>query len=248
MAASLTAADVLRVRDSLSSLTDRRGAEETLAGMARGAALLCRTPLASVAVLTSGRDHLEVRSVFGTGGVIVEKRLPVVRSLNGTVLTSGRSFRSTDVWRDQRAPVRDIARRNRVRGLLIVPLSARERFLGTLAVARRGPWAFSARDEALLEEFTARASTALALVPPRVRAARESPPGRERTPSANGHRLTPRERDIVALLIADMTCRDVASTLGLSAHTVRHHVERMKLRFGKTTLHGLVSALLSGEV
>jgi len=43
--------------------------------------------------------------------------------------------------------------------------------------------------------------------------------------------------------MADRTCREVAAAFELSDHTVRHHVERLKLRFGKTTLHGLLSLL-----
>jgi len=58
----------------------------------RGAARLCGARLASIALLTERRDHLELRSVFGTGGVIAEKRLPVRQSLNGTVIASDRSF------------------------------------------------------------------------------------------------------------------------------------------------------------
>jgi len=45
------------------------------------AARLCGARLASIALLTEGRDHLELRSVFGTGGVIAEQRLPVRQSL-----------------------------------------------------------------------------------------------------------------------------------------------------------------------
>ncbi len=56
--------------------------------------------------------------------------------------------------------------------------------------------------------------------------------------------LAPREHDILALLMADRTCREVAAALELSDHTVRHHVERLKLRFGKATLHGLLGLLV----
>lgn len=105
-----------------------------------------------------GNDHAGGRSrraarvsVFGTGGS--SRPLPVARSLNGDVITSGRSFRSPDVCRDARLPVSDIAQRNRVRSLVIVPLPARGALLGTIVVARRAPWQFSARDEAVVQEF-----------------------------------------------------------------------------------------------
>ena len=43
--------------------------------------------------------------------------------------------------------------------------------------------------------------------------------------------------------MADRTCREVAAALELTDHTVRHHVERLKLRFGKATLNGLLGLL-----
>ena len=50
----------------------------------------------------------------------------------------------------------------------------------------------------------------------------------------------------IALLteMADRTCREVAAALELSDHTVQRHVERLKLRFGKATLHGLLGLLV----
>ena len=62
--------------------------------------------------------------------------------------------------------------------------------------------------------------------------------------AADLQRLAPRERDILALLMADRTCREVAAAFELSDHTVRHHVERLKLRFGKATLHGLLGLVI----
>jgi len=92
-----------------------RAAASGALGPAGPARLLAR---ASIALLTERRNHLELRSVFGTGGLVAERRLPVRQSLNGTVITSARSFRSPDVWRDRRPVVREIARRNRTRGVV----------------------------------------------------------------------------------------------------------------------------------
>ena len=146
----LGSADLVLVREAASRALGPAEPARLLAGVVRGAARLCGARLASIALLTERRDHLELRSVFGTGGVIAEKRLPVRQSLNGTVIASDRSFQ----------------------------------------------------------------------------------------------RLAPRERDILALLMADHTCTEVAAALELSDHTVRHHVERLKLRFGKATLHGLLGLLI----
>jgi GAF domain-containing protein len=255
------------MRDSLvSEVTATRELGQVLSEVARGAARLCHAQLAAITVLTESRDQLALIDVFGTAGVIVEKVLPIAGSLNGTVLTSGRSFRSRDVLRDRRPIVRDIARRNRVRGVLIVPLQAREGLLGTLAVASRRDWDFTARDQARLEDFVNVASIAIDNACLREQLRRvgfaasaaglqeDSIPsregrrveGRDREPPgvvSGNQRLTPRERDIAALLLSDRTCKEVAAALQLSSHTVRHYVERLKLRFGQKTLHGLVRSL-----
>ena len=114
----LGSADLVLVRAAASGALGLAGPARLLARVVGAAARLCGARLASIVLLTEGRDHLELRSVFGTGGVIAEKRLPVRQSLNGTVITSARSFRSPDVWRDRRLVVREIARRNRTRGVV----------------------------------------------------------------------------------------------------------------------------------
>ena len=99
----LAGADLVLVRGAASRALAPAGPARLLARVVGAAARLCGARLASIVLLTEGRDHLELRSVFGTGGVIAEQRLPVRQSLNGTVITSARSFRSPDVWRrDQR--------------------------------------------------------------------------------------------------------------------------------------------------
>jgi DNA-binding CsgD family transcriptional regulator len=65
---------------------------------------------------------------------------------------------------------------------------------------------------------------------------------------AERRRLTPREHDIVELLITDKTCKEVAALLAMSPRTVGHHVDRMKLRFGIYTLHGLIACILQSQV
>src|SRR5438552_10588943 len=123
--AALAAVDVDRVRQAVTSVAAAPAPDQVLDQTVREVAHLCGTRLAAMTMRVAGCDQLALVSVFGTGGVIAERPLPVARSLNGDVITSGRSFRSPDVWHDARAPVSDIARRNRVRSLLIVPLPAR---------------------------------------------------------------------------------------------------------------------------
>ncbi len=124
-----------------------------LARVVHGAADLCQAEVAVVTMRMPNPDRLVLLDVFGTGGVMAEKALPTGESLNGMVVTRGRTFRSGDVWRERRPIVRSIALRNRVRSLIIAPFATPDGLSGTLAVARRTVREFSARDEAVLENF-----------------------------------------------------------------------------------------------
>src|SRR5690242_19778768 len=53
--------------------------------------------------------------------------------------------------------------------------------------------------------------------------------------------LTQREGEIIDLLTADKTCREAAHALSLSVRTVEHYLDRLKLRLGKKTIHGVVA-------
>lgn len=234
----LRAPDAALVKEAVSRIVAPTRSQTLLANVVRDAARLCDARLAAIALQSERPDQLELVDVFGTGGLIAEKRLPVPESLNGMAVTSERSFRSPDVWRDRRAVVRDIARRNKVRGVLIVPLVGRRQVVGTLSVASRAPREFSARDESVLEALAAEVAF------PIEDACLRGPPWDTARRPAGVYRLTPRERDILRLLLADCTCKQVAAALGLSGHTVRHYVERLKLRFARTTLHGLLSVVL----
>ena len=54
------------------------------------------------------------------------------------------------------------------------------------------------------------------------------------------------QRTIARLLIADKTHKQIAEATGLSSRTVGHYVERLKLRCGASTMHGIVGSLLRG--
>jgi hypothetical protein len=252
MLALLTASDIEHLREAVADVAAMRRPEEVPARVVRHAAQLCGAPLAAMTMRAPGRDELGLVSVFGTGGRIVEGPLPVRGSLNGDVVTSGRSFRSVDVWRDAKASTGDIARRNRVRGLLIVPLPARGAVMGTIAVAKRARWQLSSRDEAMLAEFARNVRVPVGDISTRV-AARCLNPSEltartswsHQPPRGTRRHVTAREHDILRLLLADHTCRQIASALGLSQRTVEHYLERLKLRFGKATLHGLATLVVA---
>lgn len=58
--------------------------------------------------------------------------------------------------------------------------------------------------------------------------------------------LTPREADVALLLARGFSRSRIAETLGLSAHTVRHHTEGVFRKLGVTTRSAVAVALLRG--
>jgi DNA-binding CsgD family transcriptional regulator len=56
--------------------------------------------------------------------------------------------------------------------------------------------------------------------------------------------LSPREREIVTLLIDGLTVKEAAAALALSPRTVEGYLERLKHRFGKARLVALVVHLV----
>ncbi len=240
-----------RIRTAIARVVAAEDPRQAVASVAREAAWLCDAPLAAVTALAPGGDHLALLDVFGTGGRIVQRVLPATGSLNGRVLASGRSVQSADVRRDKPPIPCAIAERHGVRSVLIVPFRARGRPAGTVAVARRRPQPFSAREEAVLAELAGVAALALENLRLREQLARAiDGAGGTRVDAAGAvfPRLTPREQEIVRLLAADHTGPEIATALGVSVHTVRHHIERLKRRCGQRTLHGLTSRLLRALV
>jgi DNA-binding CsgD family transcriptional regulator len=56
--------------------------------------------------------------------------------------------------------------------------------------------------------------------------------------------LSYRESQVSECLANDLSCKEIASLLGMSTRTVEHYVERLKLKAGASTLHGLVAFLV----
>lgn len=132
-----------------------------LARITRAAVRLCRSDVAMITLLTDGGDELELVSVFGTRAPVLGIRLPVAESLNGLVVTSGRSVRSTDVLYDPRPAVRAVRQMSGARGVLAVPFRNCAWPFGTLGVAKRVPWRFTDRNEASLRQLADGASIAI---------------------------------------------------------------------------------------
>jgi two-component system, NarL family, nitrate/nitrite response regulator NarL len=61
----------------------------------------------------------------------------------------------------------------------------------------------------------------------------QGPPGRNQLP--NGARMTEREADILRLLVSGASTQDMATSLGVSANTVRTHVQHVLDKLGTHT-------------
>ena len=217
----------------LEEATAHADLERLLASIVQGAAHLCGAQMTAISLLREDRQELEVVSVYGAPGAIHGTRLPVAASLSGTVIASGRTLRCGDVWRLRGNARAAFARRNDVRGLCVVPLRGPEGPIGTLAAAKRMRWQCTGDQEIVLKLLAHVASVAVQL-------------GRPRTAAPLLQGLAGKERAIARLLIADKTHKEIAEATGLSARTVGHYVERLKLRCGVSTMHGLVGSLLLG--
>lgn len=191
--------------------------------------------MAAISLLREDRRELEVVSVYGAPGAIHGTRLPVGASLSGTVIASGRTLRCGDTWRLRDSGRAAFARRNEVRGLCIVALRGPEGPIGTLAAAKSVRWRCTVDEEIVLKLLAHVASVAVQL-------------HRPRTALSPLEGLGGKERAIARLLIGDKTHKEIARATGLSARTVGHYVERLKLRYGVSTMHGLVGSLLCGPV
>jgi GAF domain-containing protein len=230
-----------------------------LSEVVRAAAKVCAADIAGITLLTDNRDELEVACIHGSAAAARGKRLPLVGSLSGLAVTTSRPIRSLDVLADPRPFAEWVARCTSMRAMLIVPLRNQEYPLGTLMVTRKTPGTWlRTQEEALvqladlvsiavqslqLRELLRRSTwSAIASdLPAKPKAVVEL---RAESSGANLRKHTAREREIINLLIVGQTYKEVAATIGISARTVEHYVDRLKHRHRVTTIHGLVGHFL----
>ena len=62
------------------------------------------------------------------------------------------------------------------------------------------------------------------------------------------HRLSPREQEVVGLLLEGLGTADMASRLSISEHTVRDHLKRLYRKTGTRSRSGLLSILSSARM
>jgi DNA-binding CsgD family transcriptional regulator len=212
-----------------------------------------------------------VVSTLGTPVSLVGDLLPVVRSVRGSITEP---VRTVDASTEKRRAVRSLAEKIKARGLMIMPLRHGDAVLGILCVARPTPWLCT--KEATLRRLAGFAAIAIDharlqadvqpdAAPPAVAAITPAPAGKNGAAAAEASakrepapermkpggprvRLSPREQQILALLVEGNTYKEVASVLGISPRTVEHYVERLKIRFDKPRVPALTGYLASRKL
>ncbi|MBB5233521.1 helix-turn-helix transcriptional regulator [Deinococcus budaensis] len=124
----------------------------------------------------------------------------------------------------------------------VVALGARA-WVGVLHGVAPGGWAVLGTDATpaeLLAGVLAAAAGLAALAPGDVWAADEEPGG-DPGPAPVGVSLTPRERDVLALLAAGLSNKRAARDLGVSESTVKFHVQAVYSKLGVQSRAGAVA-------
>ncbi|HTR51266.1 MAG TPA: helix-turn-helix transcriptional regulator [Kofleriaceae bacterium] len=65
-------------------------------------------------------------------------------------------------------------------------------------------------------------------------------------PLCNDHGLTARELEVARLVVARLRNLEIASLLGISAHTVRHHIENVFAKLDVRSRHDVAARLRGG--
>ena len=221
------------VRQILAVAASNSDLPRVLSLTVQGAALACRADMAAISLMSEEPPELLVASAYGAPGGVHPTPLPVETSLNGEVIRSARSVRCVDAQRLRDERQRRLALENGLRGLFVAPLPSPAGPLGTLAVAKKVPWRCTRRQEQLIHALANTASLALQVT----RAATRGPNRRRDLGLATS------ELKILVLLAADKTYKEIGKVLGLSPRTIGHHVDRIKLRFRQSTVHGLIGYL-----
>jgi len=118
-----------------------------------------------------------------------------------------------------------------LRSALHVPLATDNRIVGLTYLASFRPDAFSAGDEDVLAALATRASAGY----------------RKLEASLSRLRVTPRQSQVLALVAAGLSDKEVASRLGLSHRTVRTHLDRLLREHGFRSRTEAVAAWLRAQ-
>ena len=118
-----------------------------------------------------------------------------------------------------------------IRSALYVPLVAGGAVVGTTYIASARENAFTADDARVLVELAAHASDAFGRVDGELRALR----------------ATPRQAQVLALVAAGLSDKEIAARLGMSPRTVRTHLERVLREHGMGSRTEAATAWLRGQ-
>jgi DNA-binding CsgD family transcriptional regulator len=118
-----------------------------------------------------------------------------------------------------------------LRSALHVPLATDNRIVGLTYLAAFRPDAFTREDEGVLAALATRASAGY----------------RHLETSLSRLRVTPRQSQVLALVAAGLSDKEVASRLGLSHRTVRTHLDRLLREHGFRSRTEAVAAWLRAQ-
>src|SRR5206468_3830899 len=116
----------------------------------------------SIELLRTGGRDLEVQVAVGENALeLAAVRVPVDGSLAGAAVSTGRPQIMRAPFGDGSANASRVVRRTDARSLLVLPLRARGRTLGTLSAYTQHPNAFHSRHVELLATFANQAAISL---------------------------------------------------------------------------------------
>ncbi len=231
--------------------------ESLLSRILSGAVRLAEAELGLIVVALRDAPGREVVSVAGTDEVAVGEWLPVTKGLR---LAADRPVTTMDASKERRMGLRAIGEKLGARGIAVVALRHSRGLLGNLVVGRREPW--RCRKHRILVRHACYASIAIQIaqlkseiqpngapailsevprVIPSQPAAASSAASRGWGRRKGPLHVTPREEEVLELLIDGRTYKEIGSALDISPRTVEHYVERLKVRFNQPRLAALTS-------
>jgi signal transduction histidine kinase len=155
-------AEVTGLQAASAALVEELQPERALRVVAQQALTLSGAATVSIELLRQGGRELEVQVAVGERALeLAGMRVPVEGSLPGAAVSSGRPQIMRAPFRGAPEQGRMAAERADARSLLVLPLRARGRTLGTLSAYTRHPNAFHSRQVELLATFANQAAMSL---------------------------------------------------------------------------------------
>jgi DNA-binding CsgD family transcriptional regulator len=234
------------VRSFLDALTSLEHAADALSGVGE---LGDRGVAAPFAEVEGARSYAHLAGLLPRAlerVVSFDAAAVAIRRPGGELFTDvcGRDAALTDLVRDRALQLHSLfvggiedraralpPRPAEIRSALYVPLVAGGTVVGTTYIASARENAFTADDERVLGQLAAHASDAFGRVDGALRALR----------------ATPRQAQVLALVAAGLSDKEIAGRLGMSPRTVRTHLERVLREHGMASRTEAATAWLRGQ-